>query len=505
LWMWRITFFNYVLAAAAFYIPFSGFYFWLDLPHKLLVACSALPPAFFLLVRLTQAQSFVDVQLSQTLGDAQRLRVFSHQVPRYRHLDVYKSAARFAAREGFDVLETQHMQGLSDILNHSFPSDFDRVVKRPKARSQPTGPDTMDFVPDDAFWIKKGTTTGVAVLRVRLEQYQGGHAQLEVALHRGSDPQSVIDAIVADSAENSVYKGQLVELSFDDGSVDEFTGVVQGHAMDMRFLPVPRISGDDIVLSDLVQQVLLRNVVEFHSNRTALRRIGLPGKRGLLFYGPPGTGKTYTTKYLARQLDGVTTIVVSGSGLAHVKAVCSAAKVLQPALVVMEDVDLVFSSRESNSLGAALGDLMDELDGFGVADEILYILTTNAIERVESAIKDRPGRISQCVYFGSPTRELRRRYLEHLLAPYENRTLGIDDLAERTDGSTQAFLKELVYRAVQVCFGRLNEAQRDGVSSEALPLSSQDFELAMKEMRSGAGAAGEAIIGFRVDGRRPSS
>lgn len=139
-----------------------------------------------------------------------------------------------------------------------------------------------------------------------------------------------------------------------------------------------------------------------------------------------------------------------------------------------------------------------------VGDEISYILTTNAIERVESAIKDRPGRISQCVYFGSPTRELRRRYLEHLLAPYANRNVSADDLAERTDGSIQAFLKELVYREVQMCFGRLDERQRETASSEALPVASQDFELAMKEMRSGGGAAGEAIIGFRVDGRRPS-
>ena len=56
-----------------------------------------------------------------------------------------------------------------------------------------------------------------------------------------------------------------------------------------------------------------------------------------------------------------------------------------------------------------LGEFIDQLDGFGDTDQVIFILTTNAIERIESAIKDRPGRVSQCVYFGPPSAALRQR------------------------------------------------------------------------------------------------
>lgn len=301
------------------------------------------------------------------------------------------------------------------------------------------------------------------------------------------------------ATENSVYKGQLIELEFQGQSYDEFEGVVQGQTMDVRFLGSSEIRDEDIVLDDDVRAVLERNVIDFHVNRSALKRIGLPGKRGLLFYGPPGTGKTYTSKYLAGKLEGVTTIVVAGSTLTHVKAVCNAARTLQPALVVMEDVDLVFSSRDANLAGAYLGDLMDELDGFGSDEEIVYILTTNAIERVEPAIKDRPGRISQCVYFGPPSRALRHQYFERLLAPYKANTVNLGEIVEQTDGCTQAFMKELVFRAAQTRLSQMDLSERDEMTSELLPIVDADVAAAMAEMRSGAGRVGESIIGFRVE------
>jgi ATP-dependent 26S proteasome regulatory subunit len=52
------------------------------------------------------------------------------------------------------------------------------------------------------------------------------------------------------------------------------------------------------------------------------------------------------------------------------------------------------------------------MDGLRPHEEIGFVLTTNAIERLEAAVKDRPGRISQCIYFGPPNEELRGRYLE---------------------------------------------------------------------------------------------
>ena len=77
--------------------------------------------------------------------------------------------------------------------------------------------------------------------------------------------------------------------------------------------------------------------------------------------------------YLTSKLDSATTIVSTGASLLHVKSLVNVARMLQPAMLVLEDVDLVYSSRDTNPYGAALGELMDELDGFARDDEIIFV------------------------------------------------------------------------------------------------------------------------------------
>ncbi len=503
--MWRVGFLNYALVFSVGYLLAAVVYVLLGLPYRWFVAGSTVVPCLVLMGRFVQMQSFVDVQLMRMGLTDDRLKVYTRTVPKYRYYDLYSAAKRFADAQGLTRFETQHAEGLGAILNSNFNTDQAREVNKPTEVSYATGPKEREFLPEDAFWVAKEAPDGLGVVRVRKEQYAGGNAVLEVAVGKGRDAGAIVDSIVEDAAAHSVYKGKVVEPRFEESqSYDEFDGVVHGQAMDLHFLKPVHIGEEDIILEEDVHSILRRNVLEFYANRKALREIGLPGKRGLLFYGPPGTGKTYTTKYLAGHLSGVTTLVVSGTALRHVKAVCNAARFLQPTLVVMEDVDLVFSSREANLASAPLGDLMDELDGFGGDDEIIYILTTNAIERVEVAIKDRPGRISQCVYFGAPTAALRQRYLERLLHPYATRDVDSRKLATQNDGCTQAFLKELVFRAVQTCYVRAREDDGQVSSAQTLPLADEDFEVSMREMREGAGRAGEAIIGFRVAGSRSS-
>ena len=65
---------------------------------------------------------------------------------------------------------------------------------------------------------------------------------------------------------------------------------------------------------------------------------------------------------------------------------------------------------------------MDQLDGFTEDEEVLFILTTNAIDRVEQAIKDRPGRVNQCLYFGLPAPALRKLFLRACFRLRSNQT-----------------------------------------------------------------------------------
>jgi len=130
------------------------------------------------------------------------------------------------------------------------------------------------------------------------------------------------------------------------------------------------------------------------------------------------------------------------------------------------------------------------MDGLRPFEEVSCILTTNAIDRLEAAIRDRPGRISQCIYFGAPLPALRQRYLLHYLRPYATPQLDMDDLVAMSHGATQAFLKEWVHRSVQVALERLTTSQAQ------LELRPEDFRCAMQEMRRFSEGTTGRIIGF---------
>ena len=78
----------------------------------------------------------------------------------------------------------------------------------------------------------------------------------------------------------------------------------------------------------------------------------------------------------------------------------SLARLLQPAMVVIEDVDLIARDRERHGgpcEESMLNWLLNEMDGLKEDADILFILTTNRPEELEGALAGRPGRIDQAI------------------------------------------------------------------------------------------------------------
>ena len=133
--------------------------------------------------------------------------------------------------------------------------------------------------------------------------------------------------------------------------------------------------------------------------------------------------------------------------------------------------------------------MMDELDAFKKEENVMFILTTNSIERLEEAIKDRPGRISQCIFFGPPTKDLRIRYLTRYLSDQDTSHLSMDYVAEISQGGSQAFLEELVYRAIQIAAEH---------SVDKIKLTDEVFKEAVDEMTSKNNSSAGSIVGFQA-------
>ena len=135
----------------------------------------------------------------------------------------------------------------------------------------------------------------------------------------------------------------------------------------------------------------------------------------------------------------------------------SLARLLQPALVVIEDVDLIARDREHMSgpwEESLLNRLLNEMDGLKQDADILFMLTTNRPEQLEAALAGRPGRIDQAIEVPLPDEAGRGK-----LVQLYGKGLTLDpevtrDAVQRTEGVSAAFIKEMMRRTAQASVAR---------------------------------------------------
>lgn len=238
----------------------------------------------------------------------------------------------------------------------------------------------------------------------------------------------------------NVYRGHLLDVT-----------VTPMGTIHLQFVAHPDLDRGDVILPDEVLRRIERHALSVADHRASLLAAGQHLKRGLLLYGPPGTGKTHTTRYLLGRMTDYTRLVLTGRALVAVGSVAALARDLHPAVVVLEDVDLV---AEDRSFGPAaspvLFDLLDAMDGGAPDADLLFLLTTNRADLLEPALAARPGRVDVAVEISLPDATGRLRLLD-LYGRQVPLTLTDDETAdavERTEGVTASFLKELVRRSL---------------------------------------------------------
>jgi len=429
-------------------------------------------------------------RLRTFLGWAPNYRVFDEMHPRFRFVDLYRAIKVYAEKaQAYEWLEAHfpQQQNLVTLLSPGFFA----AAKRPERSRLCIGYNEYDFFPNEIFCLVVGPAGRPAHERLLLRLCQRQYRDvLEVAAADVEQAGRVMEEINELAATHSIYRGQFLEIRPNVTGMTDYNYAPQPGELSVKFKQRPQITAADIVLDERIHAVLRRTLFDFFTHRQQLQALGLPKKRTLLLYGPPGTGKTHTCRYVQTTLENITTIQVSGQAVSLLSEIGKFARQLHPALVILEDIDLVFTQREINVYATVLGELMDQLDGFNEDEEVLFILTTNAIERVEQAIKDRPGRVNQCLYFGLPTDDLRRLYLERYLQPYQSTGVDLDHLVRQTENTSQAFLKEYVQRAVQVAAADVEYVQAK------LALETRHFDTAFDELTSHGDPHGHSIMGF---------
>lgn len=280
------------------------------------------------------------------------------------------------------------------------------------------------------------------------------------------------------------YRGKVLSLETEDR--------YSGMSASIMVHRLPGVSREEIILPAKTLALIDRNVIGFARQRFALKSVRQSTKKGLLFYGPPGTGKTHTIRYLAASLPGHTTLLITAEEIIHLAEYFALARLLQPAILVIEDADLIARHREDMRVPGEellLNKLLNEMDGLRPESEVFFILTTNRPEVLEEALSTRPGRIDQAVEFPLPDADGRRKLVQLYGAG-----LVVDDalcatIVARTAGVSAAFIKELMRRIAQYSI----ERQRVGTATE------DDCSSAIEEMLFSGGRLSRTLLGASDD------
>jgi ATPase family associated with various cellular activities (AAA) len=280
------------------------------------------------------------------------------------------------------------------------------------------------------------------------------------------------------------YRGKVLSLEGDS----DYRGRSKG-VMVHRLAAVVR---DEVILPEATLRLLDRNVLNFVKSRDRLRRLGQSTRKGILLYGPPGTGKTHTIRYLASNLPGHTTLIVTAGQVALLGQYMSLARPLQPVLIVIEDVDLIARDREQ--MGgpceeSLLNRLLNEMDGLKEDADILFVLTTNRPEQLEMALASRPGRIDQAIEIPLPDAAGREKLVQLYGRGLKLPRAVVEEAVRRCEGVSAAFIKEMMRRTAQ------SSIERDGGRS----VKSEDLAEALDDMLFTGGRLNVKLLGGAQD------
>jgi cell division protease FtsH len=222
----------------------------------------------------------------------------------------------------------------------------------------------------------------------------------------------------------------------------------------------PKVTFRDVAgVDEAVEE--LQEIKEFLENPKKFQALGARIPKGVLLYGPPGTGKTLLARAVAGEA-GVPFFSISGSdfvemfvgvGASRVRDLFEQAKQNSPCIIFMDEIDAVGRHRGAGLGGGhdereqTLNQLLVEMDGFEMKDNIILIAATNRPDILDPALL-RPGRFDRQVVVDRPDRKGRIKILEvHTRGKPLAKSIDIDNLAGQTPGFTGADLANLVNEA----------------------------------------------------------
>ncbi len=392
--------------------------------------------------------------------DPRKLPIVSQEFGKSDHINLHLAIEEFIKSKGLQ----------SDLIGVVSPSEYrslklSNLITPPSrglmGQNQPAeGPVEYKNIPADRGEVLTCVQTGLYLLENKDNKFvlflQGPEEtffrrkiDLEVMAPSRKQAEDFLTDIRTIIRKKNIYRGRIISIQYNQRRGD----------YDIHFHKLPTISRNAIILPKGILERVERHTIRFTQLSDKLRSTNRHLKRGILLHGPPGTGKTLTAMYLASQMKERTTILLTGPNVGTIWKSCQMARMLEPATIILEDVDLIAEERTrqdtcSNSL---LFELLNQMDGLAEDADILFLLTTNRPEILEPALASRPGRIDQALEIPLPDAECRKLIFELYSKGLQIQVKDWTKIIHRTENVSPAFIKELMRKAALLAADENNE------------------------------------------------
>ncbi|MDQ3308235.1 MAG: AAA family ATPase [Actinomycetota bacterium] len=424
--------------------------------------------------------------LNAHLAGLDGLEVVEESWPAYEHVNVQVGLDAWLDSEDrhhelVGMANVRHREfGLADLLRPE-RDDYGPVPGNVSWTNLASGPvdQVRQAVRAGLYLVDDGDTQSAILVLAGDPETGTSGVRMHVVANRAGSAAAIAATVRALAVQHNVFRGQVI--SFGHEMFGERSAVLQFHDR-------PTMTADDVILPAETLAMIRRQVVGVAEHREQLLAARQHLKRGLLLYGPPGVGKTHTVRYLVSRLLDVTIVELTGDSLRLISTACSVARTLQPAMIVVEDVDLIAEDRGMHpGHHPLLFQLLNEMDGLAEDADVVFLLTTNRADVLEPALAARPGRVDQAVSLELPDAAARRRLYDLYRGDLVVDEAHLDSVIERTDQVTASFLKELLRRAALIA--------ADEATEEHLSVSAEQLDAALDELLDTRNAMTRVLLG----------
>ena len=160
---------------------------------------------------------------------------------------------------------------------------------------------------------------------------------------------------------------------------------------------------------------ILDNINQFILSKSDYEKFGIKFKKNYLLHGPPGTGKTSMVNCISSEINYDIYWINLSKNLNTTHIIKLISKIPSKSILLLEDIDII-STNQNNGEDFNCSVLLNLLDGILSKRDIITIMTTNYIEKLNK-ILIRPGRIDNIYSFNycikSQIIEMYNHYYKH--------------------------------------------------------------------------------------------